>query len=73
MFEDFRWWVWGAGVGAVALVVGFGPLVAAFAFAAVSFALMLALMGAGAARLLGNWRLEHPRIAHLPLRVKRVR
>jgi hypothetical protein len=31
MGEDFRWWVWGAGVCAVALAVALGPLVAGFA------------------------------------------
>jgi hypothetical protein len=73
MVEDFRWWVWGAGVCAVALAVAFGPLVAGFVCAGAAFAFMLALMGARAARFIGDWRLEHPRLAHLRLRSRRAR
>lgn len=72
MVEEF-WWVWVAGVCAVALAVAFGPLVAGFAFAGAAFAFMFVLMGARAARSIGDWRLEHPHFAHLRLRSRRVR
>jgi hypothetical protein len=72
MIEDFRWWVWGAAMGAVALAVAFGPRVAGFAFAAVAFAFMFALMGARVARFIGDWRLDRPRFAH-PRRSSRCR
>ena len=65
MVEDFSWWAWGAGVCAVALVVAFGPFVVGFVSAGVAFAVILVLMGGRAARLIGDWRLEHPRLAHL--------
>jgi hypothetical protein len=64
MVEDFRWWVWGAGTCAAALAVAFGPLAAGFAFAGVALVFMFALMAARAARLIGDWRLEHPYLAH---------
>jgi hypothetical protein len=47
--------------------------VAGFVCAGAAFAFMLALMGARAARFIGDWRLEHPGFAHLRLRSRRAR
>ena len=73
MVEDYRSWVRGAVVGTVMVALAFGPLVAGFAVAAVAFAFIVGLMGAQAARSVGDWRLDHPRVAHLHLRPRRVR
>ena len=72
MVEHYRWWVWG-GVCALAVGVALGPLVAGFAFAGGAFAFMFVLMGARVVRFIGDWRLDHPHVAHVWLRARRVR
>jgi hypothetical protein len=60
MTRNVRAVFWLAGALAVVLAAVVGPLVAAFALAGASLAIIAVLMGMRAARVIGEWRLEHP-------------
>jgi hypothetical protein len=51
---------WCAAAAAVVLSVLFGPVFAAYVFVAGSFVLIALVMGQQAARVIDDWRLNHP-------------
>jgi hypothetical protein len=59
---------WIAAVAAIVITVFFGPVVAAFAFVATAFAIMLLLIGLQMAHVIDVWRLDHPLRFHVPRR-----
>ena len=60
MTRNVRSVFWVAGALALTLALAIGPLFAGYAIAGASLAFIAVLMGMRVARVVGDWRLEHP-------------